>query len=61
MSKNSIRRNEPKIIRSRQFKHYDKKIFLTELQDILQYTINDNNPDAPAEHLKTRFLFHEKG
>ena len=32
----SIPRNEPKIIRSRQFKHYDKNSFLTELRDILQ-------------------------
>ena len=31
----SISRNEPKIIRSRQFKHYDKNSFLTELRAIL--------------------------
>ena len=53
----SIPRNEPKIIRSRQFKHYDKNSFLTELRDILQHTINDNNPDALWEDFKTRFLF----
>ncbi len=31
--------------------------FLTELRDILQHTINDNNPDALWEDFKTRFLF----
>ena len=51
----SIPRNEPKIIRSRQFKHYDKNSFLTELHK--QHTINDNNPDALWEDFKTRFLF----
>jgi hypothetical protein len=42
---------------SRQFKHYDKNSFPTELRDILQHTINDNNPDALWEDFKTRFLF----
>ena len=32
----SIPRNEPKVIRSRQFKHYDKNSFLAELRDIMQ-------------------------
>ena len=52
----SISRNEPKIIRSRQFKHYDKNSFLTELWAILQYMTNDNNPDVLWEDFKTKFL-----
>ena len=52
----SISRNEPKIIRSRQFKHYDKNSFLTELWAILQYMANDNNPDVLWEDFKTKFL-----
>ena len=51
----SISRNEPKIIRSRQFKH-DKISFLTELWAILQYMANDNNPDVLWEDFKTKFL-----
>ena len=42
----SIPRNEPKVIRSRQFKHYDKNSFLAELWDIMQYMTKDNNPDV---------------
>jgi len=52
----SISRNEPKIIRSRQFKHYDKNSFLTELRAILQHMTNDNNPDVLWEDFKTKFL-----
>ena len=52
----SIPRNEPKVIRSRQFKHYDKNSFLAELWDIMQYMINDNNPDVLWEDFKTKFL-----
>ena len=52
----SISRNEPKIIRSRQFKHYDKNSFLTELRAILQYMTNDDNLDVLWEDFKTRIL-----
>ena len=52
----SIPRNEPKVIRSRQFKHYDKNSFLAELRDIMQYMIKDNNPDVLWEDFKTKFL-----
>ena len=52
----SIPRNEPKVIRSRQYKHYDKNSFLAELRDIMQYMINDNNPDVLWEDFKTKFL-----
>ena len=51
-----IPRNEPKVIRSRQFKHYDKNSFLAELRDIMQYMIKDNNPDVLWEDFKTKFL-----
>ena len=52
----SIPRNEPKVIRSRQYKHYDKNSFLAELRDIIQYMINDNNPDVLWEDFKTKLL-----
>ena len=52
----SIPRNEPKVIRSLQFKHYDKNSFLAELLDIMQYMIKDNNPDVLSEDFKTKFL-----
>ena len=52
----SISRNEPKIIRSCQFKHYDKNSFLTELWAILQYMANDDNPDVLWGDFKTKFL-----
>ena len=54
----SIPRNEPKVIRSHQYKHYDKNSFLAdlELRDIIQYMINDNNPDVLWEDFKTKFL-----
>ena len=52
----SISRNEPKVIRSRRFKHYDNNTFLTELRDIMQYGVNYNNPDALWEDFKTKCL-----
>ena len=43
-------------MRSRQLKHYDKNTFLTELRDIMQYEMNNNNPEALWEDFKTKFL-----
>ena len=52
----SIPRNEPKVIRSRQIKHYDKNSFLAELRDIMRYMINDNNPEVLWEDFKTKLF-----
>ena len=55
----SIPRNEPKVIRSRQFKHYNKIPFLTELRDIMQYQMHSIDIDIDIDidiEIRNRYI-----
>ena len=52
----SVQGKEPKIIKSRQYKRYNKISFLADLKNILQFSSNDENPDIVWEDFKMRFL-----